>query len=525
MRRIQRLYSTRSSRSTRPATLGLAFALSALLAAPAFAADAPNPPVSAGMRQALQRDLGLTASEIPRYLDTERLATRKQAEAQRKLGASYAGSWLERDASGAFQFVVATTQQAQTTKARALGAKTRVVRHSLAALEASMSHLDRTQSTRSIGVLRPTDPGIHSWRIDLPSNSVVVTLEPGMEKIAADLVARSGADSKTIRYKTSTARPQPNVDVSGGDRYNLPNGGWCSVGLSVYQGGTSGFATAGHCATAGTQVSTGSSNYLFGPFVASQFPGADQAWVRNDYGYYWSNPALVNLYNGGSLSVVGNLETPVGGLNCRSGAKTGWQCGTVTARNVTINYAAGPTYGMMLSTACSGFGDSGGSVISAGGEAQGVHSGSYIPQGSDNNCGTGLESIHQPIQPLLNSYGLVLNTVQTCGRLNPGRVLPTGGSVTSCDGRFTLVIQGDGHLVLYQSGVGAIWYNSVLGSGHTLHMQTDGHLVVYNGGGQPVWYTGTSGNNGAMLFVQNDGNVVIYNHLSQPLWYTGTSGR
>ncbi len=523
MRRIQRPCSTRFY-STRPTALGLAFAMSALLAAPAFAQDA-NLSASTAMRQALQRDLGLTASEIPRYLDTERLATRKQAEAQRTLGASYAGSWLERDATGTFQFVIATTQRTQTAKAQKLGAKTRVVRHSLAALEASMSQLNRTQSTRSVGVLRPMEPGIHSWRIDLPSNSVVITLEPGMEKIATALVARSGADSKTIRYKTSTARPQPNVDVRGGDRYNLPSGGWCSVGLSVSQGGTSGFATAGHCATAGTQISTGSPNYLFGPFVASQFPVADQAWVRNDYSFYWSNPALVNLYNGGNLSVVGNLETPIGGVNCRSGAKTGWQCGIVTARNVTINYSAGPTYGMMLSTACSGFGDSGGSVISPGGEAQGVHSGSYIPQGSDNNCGTGLESIHQPIQPLLNSYGLVLNTVETCGRMNAGRTLGNGGSVTSCDGRFTLVIQGDGHLVLYQAGVGAIWYNSVFGSGHVLAMQTDGHLVVYNGGGQPVWYTGTYGNNGAYLTVQNDGNVVVYSHQGQALWNTGTWGR
>jgi Alpha-lytic protease prodomain len=519
---MRRIHLTRSSHLR---GFGLAFAMSALFASSAFAAGDPNQPASAAMRQALQRDLGLTTAEIPRYLETERSALSKQSEAQRSLGATYAGSWLERDASGAFSLVVATTQQAQSAKARALGAQTRIVRHSLSALEASLSKLNAAQKTRSVGVLRATEPGIHSWGIDLRKNSVVITHAPGAEKIAAEMVARSGVDPATVRYRTSTARPQPNVDVRGGDRYNLPNGGWCSVGLSVSQGATSGFATAGHCATAGTQTSTGNPNYLFGPFVASQFPGADQAWVRNDYSFYWSNPALVNLYNGGSLSVVGNLEVPIGGVNCRSGAKTGWQCGIVTARNVTINYAAGATYGLMLSTACSGFGDSGGSVISSGGEAQGVHSGSFIPQGRDNNCGTGLESIHQPIQPLLNSYGLVLNTVQTCGRMNPGRVLSTGGSVTSCDGRFTFVIQGDGHLVLYQAGVGPIWWNNVFGSDHTLHMQTDGHLVVYNGGGQPVWYTGTYGNNGAFLAVQNDGNVVVYSHRGQALWNTGTWGR
>ena len=88
-------------------------------------------------------------------------------------------------------------------------------------------------------------------------------------------------------------------------------------------------------------------------------------------------------------------------------------------------------------------------------------------------------TFHQPIQPILDAYGLVLQTEQTCGRLNPGYGLANGGTVTSCDGRFVLAMQGDGHLVLYQAGVGAIWWNGVFGSGHNLQMQTDGHLVVY----------------------------------------------
>ena len=524
MRRIQHTRCNRSTSSNRPVALGVAFALSALLAAPASAADSPNLSIPAGMRQALQRDLGLTASEIPRYLDTERLATRKQADAQRTLGASYAGSWLERDAAGTFQFVVATTQPTQTAKAQKLGAQTRVVRHSLAQLETSMSQLNRTQSTKSVGVLRRTDPGIYAWRVDLPSNSVVVTTAPNATDAAIDFVAASGADISTMRFETAKQRPQPTFDIRGGDRYWTPTSG-CSIGFSVTQGGSTGFATAGHCAAVGTAVS-GSNNIALGSFAGSQFPGADQAWVRNTNPGSWTIRPWVNTYNGGNINVIGNLETPVGGATCRSGATTGWRCGAITAKNVTVNYSAGLTYGLVQSTACVGFGDSGGSFISPGGEAQGVASGGGIPGGSNDNCGIASPvTFHQPIQPVINAYGLVLQTAQTCGRMDAGRVLSTGGSVTSCDGRFTLVIQSDGHLVLYQAGVGAIWYNSVFGSGHTLHMQTDGHLVVYNGGGQPVWYTGTSGNNGAFLSVQNDGNVVVYSHLGRALWNTGTSGR
>jgi serine protease len=112
-----------------------------------------------------------------------------------------------------------------------------------------------------------------------------------------------------------------------------------------------------------------------------------------------------------------------------------------------------------------------------------------------------------------------------CGTLAGGSELATGQSVVSCDGRFTLVIQSDGNLVLYQAGVGAIWANYVFGSGHRLAMQTDGNLVVYNNLNQAPWYTGTQGNPGARLAVQNDGNVVVYSAGGQALWNTGTCCR
>lgn len=112
-----------------------------------------------------------------------------------------------------------------------------------------------------------------------------------------------------------------------------------------------------------------------------------------------------------------------------------------------------------------------------------------------------------------------------CGILASGATLANGQSVTSCDGRFTLVIQGDGNLVLYQAGVGALWANFVFGSGHTLSMQGDGNLVVYNNVGQAPWHTSTHGNNGSFLAVQNDGNVVVYTPAWQPLWASNTCCR
>ncbi len=508
--------------SASPLSLMIVTAMAATLPAHAnAAANTATPSTSPAMQQALKRDLGFSPGQITRYIETEHSAMRKQGEAQRTLGARYAGAWMERDAAGEFKLVVATTQPTQSAKS--LGADVRVVAHTLGQLEAAMSQLNGAKTTRSVGVLRAIDTSIYSWRIDLPSNSVVVTSAPDATHAAIDFVAKSGIDAKLVRFETSKLRPQPTFDIRGGDRYWTPQFG-CSIGFSVTHGGETGFATAGHCGTAGTAVN-GYNNVALGSFGGSQFPGADSAWVRNTSAS-WTIQPLVNNYAGGNIGVYGGLETPVGGAICRSGATTGYRCGAVTAKNVTVNYgASGIVYGLAQSTACVGSGDSGGSFITPGGEAQGVTSGGAI-DASGNNCSIASPTtFHQPIQPILNAYGLVLQTIQTCGRMNPGRVLSTNQSVTSCDGRFTFVIQSDGNLVLYQAGVGAIWANYVFGSGHVLSMQTDGNLVVYNSGGQPVWNTVTYGRNGTMLFVQNDGNVVLYNHLGQAVWNTGTYGR
>jgi streptogrisin C len=503
--------------STFSARAGLGLALLLALPAGAIAADPPGAPVSPALREALQRDLGLAPERLSRYLDLERRAPRQEAEARRALGSAFGGAWLERGADGEHRLVVASTSPTASARLSMPGAELRTVRHSLAALEAGQAQLDQRRSRAA------RSPALQSWHIDLPGNRIVLTVDPGATAQARAFLAESGLDPALVRIETSAQRPQPVNDIRGGDRYNTPSS-WCSIGFSVTQGAQTGFVTAGHCAGVGTAVS-GGNGVAIGNFAGSTFPGADYAWVRNTSGA-WNIRPLVNNYAGGTLTVIGGMETGVGGAVCRSGARTGYRCGVVTAKNVTVNYSAGATYGLVRSSACVGGGDSGGSFITPGGEAQGVTSGGQLNPQTNENCSIANPvTFHQPLQPILNAYGLVLQTAQTCGRMNPGRVLGTGGSIVSCDGRFSLVIQGDGHLVLYQAGVGAIWWNNVFGAGHSLHMQTDGNLVVYNNVGQARWNTGTHGRNGAALYVQNDGNVVIYTHQGQAVWASNTGGR
>jgi hypothetical protein len=112
-----------------------------------------------------------------------------------------------------------------------------------------------------------------------------------------------------------------------------------------------------------------------------------------------------------------------------------------------------------------------------------------------------------------------------CGRLVPNQQLVANQSVTSCDGRFTFIMQGDGNLVLYQAGRGAIWASGTNGSGANVAiMQGDGNLVLYRPGGVAVWHTHTNGFSNAWLAVQNDGNVVIYQGTS-PKWASDTCCR
>ena len=109
-----------------------------------------------------------------------------------------------------------------------------------------------------------------------------------------------------------------------------------------------------------------------------------------------------------------------------------------------------------------------------------------------------------------------------CGAITPAHGLSAGESVSSCDGRFMLVMQGDENLVLYENG-SALWQSDTVGSGaRSLEMQTDGNLVLYAAHHQAVWSSRTNGNAGATLALQNDGNLVIYLG-SRAIWATGTN--
>lgn len=108
--------------------------------------------------------------------------------------------------------------------------------------------------------------------------------------------------------------------------------------------------------------------------------------------------------------------------------------------------------------------------------------------------------------------------------LNTGGTLLVGQYLRSNDGRYALLLQSDGNLILYSPGYHVLWHTGTNGTAaDRLIMQMDGNLVLYTVN-TPRWWSGTGGP-GFFLRMQSDGNLVVYNSASQAHWWSGTGGQ
>jgi len=114
---------------------------------------------------------------------------------------------------------------------------------------------------------------------------------------------------------------------------------------------------------------------------------------------------------------------------------------------------------------------------------------------------------------------------QIIGSLNAGQSLSTNQMLVSSDGRFKLIMQGDGNLVLYSPNR-PLWWTSTNGKPVVLFaVQGDGNLVLYDSQYKYYWATMTQGRGGTTLVMQNDGNLVLYDPQFRPIWNTQTNGK
>ncbi|MBW8684763.1 M57 family metalloprotease [Chitinophaga rhizophila] len=115
-------------------------------------------------------------------------------------------------------------------------------------------------------------------------------------------------------------------------------------------------------------------------------------------------------------------------------------------------------------------------------------------------------------------------TLGGTNNLQPGQQLAQGELLRSVDGRFVLVMQTDGNLVLYYYNV-ALWSSSTGGNPaiNRAIMQGDGNFVLYDTNNAPRWSSGTASFPGGVLVLQDDGNAVIYQN-GAARWSSSTGG-
>lgn len=356
---------------------------------------------SAEVLRALRRDLGLTETQARTRLVNEAEAGTRAGRLQNTLGERFAGAWLHGATSA--DLTVATTDVADIQAIEAEGAHAAVAKTTLDELRAAKEKLEAA-AAHTKGLDTPVR------YVDVRENRV--TVQATTRSAGNALIAASGVDRKLVGVKVSADRPRALYDVRGGEAFhNIEDQSRCSVGFSVTMDAQQGFATAGHCGKPDHKTA-GYNKADQGTFQAATFPGRDMAWVRvNDD---WTATPNVKAAEGDNVQVAGSVQALVGAAVCRSGSTSGWRCGKIEQHDTSVTYAEGTIDGVTETTVCAEAGDSGGSVV-AGTQAQGVLS------GGSGDCTSGGTTYYQPINPLLETYGLALKT-STSGTGTPGGI-------------------------------------------------------------------------------------------------------
>ncbi|WP_329001414.1 S1 family peptidase [Kribbella sp. NBC_00709] len=359
-----------------------------VLTVPAQAIAAPEPLAVAGQSAAMQRDFGLTDQQLQQRLVAETSAAKLLPAAQKAAGAAFGGAWYN-DAT--HELVVGVVGPDRAAAVRATGATVTAVPVTAKTLDHRKAAVDKLA-----GKIVPA--AVSGWAADPRTGSVVINVQAGKRSQAVDAFVAKVAKAGPVTVKEVAAQVPRTYSAGtvGGDPYYVSNIR-CSIGFSVYGG----FVTAGHCGRSGTV--SGWDGSAIGSFQAWSFPDNDYAWVSVGNGW-WTVPVVLGWGQVSDQLVRGSAEAPIGSSVCRSGSTSHWHCGTILAKNETVNYGNGQLfYGATKTSVCAEGGDSGGSFIT-GDQAQGVTSGGW------GDCTSGGETWFQPVNEILQNYGLTLHT-------------------------------------------------------------------------------------------------------------------
>lgn len=305
------------------------------------------------------------------------------------------GAYIDADGRA----VVTVTDPAAAQAVRDAGGVARVVEHNLTELRSVTTALD--DSARIPGT---------SWGLDPSTNQVTVEMDSTVTGARLDrLRAVTGSFGDAVRVNRIPGQLTTSAATftSGGQGIqNKAQSLKCSIGFNAHNSaGDKFFVTAGHC---GNEVSTwykASDGTSLGTNLESSFPGNDYAVVtyRNSevsaYGTVWVD---------GAEQQITSSRYPVDGESVsRVGTTSSDLVGAVLLPSTTVNYPEGTVTGLIKTSLCAQFGDSGGPLFS-GSVALGITSGATE---ADQPCTSGVSdrrTYYQPVQEVLDHAGLTV---------------------------------------------------------------------------------------------------------------------
>ncbi|MDX2591974.1 MULTISPECIES: S1 family peptidase [Streptomyces] len=370
----------RHSHSIRSALALLLAGLVVLPQASASAEPTPEPKahkVAAAPIAELSRDLGLDRAGVERLLADEEAAAAIQRRLVPRLGSSYGGAWFDR---GTRRLTVALTDSALAPLVEEAGARAKVVKRNRAKLVAVQTELDD---------LSRRDPraaaGLAGWRVDEPTNTVVVRAIEGRPAGAVLKAARTHGAAVHVENVGDDLPRLTSAYLDGGETMIMPNLSTCSVGFNARMYTNSPvMITAGHCADGGGPV-VGFNGRQIGPWW---FADRTYDWgiTAVDTAQWQQGPWISRHTPDDSVYLVhGSFQAPLGTSVCKSGITTKVTCGIIRGRNETVPLDNGKIlYGMTRNTSCQEPGDSGGPYFS-GGQAQGVATAATTRRDNDHS--------------------------------------------------------------------------------------------------------------------------------------------
>ncbi|MFF9045325.1 S1 family peptidase [Streptomyces parvulus] len=397
----------RNSRKCRLAAVCLVLSASTALGtqtvAQAQGTDA-TPRYQPEMVRALAASLGVSEAAAADRLDRQDAQQAKLAELARR-GISGDGAFF--DASGKLTVNAADSVEAATIEKAGLDA--RVPARGQAALDEVKAELDGFAAGKA-------PSGVVAWSVDLASDKVTVKVNDDRGAAARAFLAKAAEHGSAVRIVRGEQEAEAKAAIYPGSKMTFNNTSqWCSVGYGARdRSGNQYLVTAGHCVTNTLRYD--------GTAFAKGYKTRYALGTRSvDMGILTINPghsittSVGTWGNGTPVAVKGGNRAASGASVCKSGATTGWTCGTIGSYNNTVTYVdrnGGPDTvitGLATSSVCVEGGDSGGAYIS-GNQAQGMTSGGPIDQQCTGGVYSRGSSYFQPLDDALNYYGLTLNS-------------------------------------------------------------------------------------------------------------------